>query len=184
MTAIARVSGIRASASTVQFLARLRSAINRLMPQEEQPECDLGAHPLAAGSGMRVMAGWHRGGCAPATTAIGTTTGSAAAVRAVVVRIASRELAVQVVPDRLEHHVDIALDAKPRPQRRDVKLMWTEVVEDRGAAIEERLNIDELPRPVPLAEDSLTEGEATRPQFFRDLRERKIVGTGHAEHAR
>jgi predicted GIY-YIG superfamily endonuclease len=78
-------------------------------------------------------------------------------------------LALQVVPDRLEHHVEIALDAKLRAQSRDVKLMWTEVVEDRGAAIEERLNIDELPRPVPLAEDLLTESEATRSQFLCTL---------------
>ncbi len=78
-------------------------------------------------------------------------------------------LALQVVPNRLEHHVEITLDAKPRAQRRDVKLVWTEVVEDRGAAIEERLNIDELPRPVPFAEDLLTEAEATRPQFLRAL---------------
>ena len=85
----------------------------------------------------------------------------------VVVRIAIAELAVQVAADRLEHHVEIALDAKPRPQGRDVDLMGTEVVEDRGAAIEQRLDVDELPRPVPLPEDLLTEGETTRPQFFR-----------------
>jgi predicted GIY-YIG superfamily endonuclease len=78
-------------------------------------------------------------------------------------------LALQVVPNRFENHIQIALDAKSRAQRRDVELMWTEVVEDRGAAIEERLNIDELPRPVPLAEDLLTESEATRPQFLRAL---------------
>ena len=78
-------------------------------------------------------------------------------------------LALQVAANRLEHHVEIALDAKARAQRRDVELMWAEVVEDRGAAIEERLNIDELPRPVPLAEDLLTEAEATRPQFLRAL---------------
>jgi predicted GIY-YIG superfamily endonuclease len=115
------------------------------------------------------MAGWRRGGCAPTTTAIGTTTRSAAAARTIIVCIAGRMLALQVVPNRLENHIQIALDAKSRAQRRDVKLVWTEVVEDRGAAIEERLNVDELPRPVPLAEDLLTEHEATRSQFLRAL---------------
>ena len=115
------------------------------------------------------MAGWRRGGCAPTTTAIGTTTRSAAAADSLVVSVAGRQLALEVVPNRFENHVQIALDAKSRAQRRDVKLMWTEVVENRGTAIEERLNIDELPRPVPFAEDLLTESEATRPQFLRAL---------------
>jgi hypothetical protein len=130
------------------------------------------------------MAGWHRGRCAPTTAAIGTATGSAAAARAVVVCIPREWLAFQVVPDRLEHHVDITFNTKPCAHRRDVKLVWPEVVQDGGAAIQERLDVDELPRPVSLAEDSLTEGEAIRSQFFRGPRERKIVGTGHAEHAR
>ncbi len=128
-----------------------------------------------------MIAGWQRGGCAPTSAAIGTTAGSAAAA---VVNVAGRGLAVQIVPDRLEHHVDITLDTKPRSQRRNVKLVWAEVVEDRGAAIKERLDVDELPRPVSVAEYSLTEGEASRSQFFRGPCERKIVGTGHAEHAR
>jgi hypothetical protein len=115
------------------------------------------------------MAGWRRGECAPTTTAIGTTTRSAAAADSLVVSVADRQLALQVVPNRFENHVQIALDAKPRAQRRDVKLMWSEVVEDRGAAIEERLNIDELPRPVSRAEDLLTESKATRSQFLCTL---------------
>jgi hypothetical protein len=130
------------------------------------------------------MPGWRRRGRASTTAAVGTTARSAAAARAIVVGSASRELAVQVAPDWLEHHVDITLDTKPRAQRRNVKLVWSEVVKNRDAAIKERFDVKEFPRPVSLVEDSLTKGEATRTQFCRGPCQRKVVGTGQAKHAR
>ena len=40
-------------------------------------------------------------------------------------------------------------------------------MEDRDAAVEQRLDIDELPRPIPFLEHTLTESEATRAYLLR-----------------
>ena len=92
-------------------------------------------------------------------------------------------------PARLRGHLQRAREPRrnrtryeTRSQGREVNLGGTEVVKDRRAAIEQRFNVDELPRPVPLPEDALTKGKATWPQFFRIPRSRKVVGAGDAKH--
>jgi hypothetical protein len=94
---------------------------------------------------------------APATSAVGATARPAIAPVLVFVSIVIGELAAGVTADRLENHVEIALDTKPRTQGSNVKLMRTEIMKDRRAAIEHRLDIDQIPGPVSLAEDSLAE---------------------------
>lgn len=78
-----------------------------------------------------------------------------------------RGRAFQIGADRLEHDVDIVLDAELGPQGRDVDLMGPKVVDDRRTAVEQGLHIDDLPRPVPLLQNLLTEGKPTRPRFCR-----------------
>jgi hypothetical protein len=74
--------------------------------------------------------------------------------------------AVGIATDRLENHVEIALDAKPGAQGRDVDVMWPQVMEHGCAGIEERLDINQRPRPIALAENSFTLGKATRPDII------------------
>jgi hypothetical protein len=119
-----------------------------------------------------------------ATAAIGTTTRSTAGLDRVAACIVVVDLTAEVGPDRLQHHIDVALDPKTGTQSRDVKLARTEVVEHRGAAIEQRLDVDEVPRPIPLLEDLLTKGKATRPRCFRSPGLRQVICVGHAQHAR
>ena len=49
-TPVARARATAPPRSVFQALAALRSAINRLIPQEEQAECGCEAHPLVLGS--------------------------------------------------------------------------------------------------------------------------------------
>jgi hypothetical protein len=86
--------------------------------------------------------------------------------------------------DGLKHHVEVALDAESCSPRRDVEPMRTEVMEDRGAAVEKRLDVDQLPRPISLVEDTLAKRKAIRPRLFRMLRLREIPGIGQAQHTR
>ncbi len=76
---------------------------------------------------------------------------SAAATGIVILSRGIGEFAFHIIPDWLENHVEIALHAKSRSQRCEIELMRTEVVDNGRPAIEERLNVDQLPRPVPLA---------------------------------
>ena len=132
--------------------------------------------------GLMMMAGRLRSRCARAAAAVGAITRPATAAGLVVVNIIIGGRAAGVVADRLENHVEIALNTKPRTQGCDVKPMRTEVMKYRRAAIEQRLDVNQVPRPVSLAEDLLAECEATRAQLLRGPRARQVVGTGHANH--
>ena len=93
-----------------------------------------------------------------ATAAVGATARPATALPAVVVvTIIIGDLAAEVAADRLENHVEIALDTKSGTQRCDVQLMRTEVMKYGRPAIQQRLDIDQIPRPVPVAENALAE---------------------------
>jgi len=95
-----------------------------------------------------------------------------------------RFLALHVGPGRLEHHVEVARDAELCAQRGDVKIPGTQVMEDCGAAVEQRLDVDELPRPVPLLEQTLAECEATRACLLRALRAGQVLRAGQAKYVR
>jgi hypothetical protein len=75
----------------------------------------------------------------------------------VVVSIIIGNLGAGVTANRLENYVEIALDTKPGTQRCGVKHLRAEVMKYRRATVEQRLDIDQVPGPVPLAEDSLAE---------------------------
>ena len=75
-------------------------------------------------------------------------------------------LELGVGPDRFEYDVEVARHAEPRPQRRGVELMRAEVMKDGGTVIEHRLDVDELPGPVPFPEDPLAERKAVGPHGF------------------
>ena len=97
---------------------------------------------------------------APARSAV---SGSTAGVQAFVVLVKYRFYAINflVNSDRLEDHVKIACDTESCPDRCYINPMRAEVMKDRRAAIEERLDIDQHPGPVSLLEDAATESEAT-----------------------
>jgi hypothetical protein len=86
----------------------------------------------------------------------------------------------RVASHGLKNHIEIAFHAKPSPQRSHVDLMGTEVMKHRRAAIEQRLDVDERPRPVSLAEDALTEGKTTGSRFRGVARAHQIVRAGQA----
>ena len=94
---------------------------------------------------------------AAAPRAASTRTAAAGVVR---MGVFLREFGTHVRPDRFQHYVHRTFDTEPRPQRRHIDLMRTKVVENRRTAIEKRLDIDELPGPIPLLEYSLTERKA------------------------
>jgi len=91
-----------------------------------------------------------------------------------------RFVGLEVGPGGLEHHVEVAGDAEPRAQRSGVQLVGTKVMEDRGAAVEQRLDVDELPRPIPLLEHTLAESEAIRACLLRALGVGQVLLAGQA----
>jgi hypothetical protein len=56
-------------------------------------------------------------------------------------------------------------------------------MKDRGAVIEQRLDVDELPRPVPFLEDALAQRKAIWPQGFGTMRAGQVLRAGSAKHA-
>jgi hypothetical protein len=92
-------------------------------------------------------------------------------------------LAREVGADRFEHDVEVAGHAEPRAQERNVKLMRTEIMEDRDTAVEQRLDVDELPRPVLFLEDTLANGESIRQDRFRATGEGQVLRAGAAKHS-
>jgi len=99
-------------------------------------------------------------------------------------RVLVRFVGVEDCPGGLEHHVEVARDTEPRAQRGNLQMRGTKVMEDRGAAIEQRLDVDELPRPIPLLEHVLAEREATRSCLLRAVRSRQVLGAGQAKYPR
>ena len=75
--------------------------------------------------------------------------------------------AVHLGSHGLEYHFETVGDAEPRAHRTNIQLVRTKVMEDRGAAVEQRLNINELARPISLFEHTLTESEKTRARLLR-----------------
>ncbi len=64
---------------------------------------------------MLVMVARHSSRSAPATTAIGAAAGPATAAVLVIMSIAIGILTAGVGAERLENHVEVELDTKPRP---------------------------------------------------------------------
>jgi hypothetical protein len=85
---------------------------------------------------------------------------------------------------RLEHYVEVALDAETRSPRRRIETMRTQVMDHSRPAIQERLDIDQLPRPISQVEHSPAFGEAARPRLKRLPRLLQIRSTGAPEHVR
>jgi hypothetical protein len=85
---------------------------------------------------------------------------------------------------RLEHYVEVALDAETRSPRRRIETMRTQVMDHSRPAIQERLDIDQLPRPISQVEHSPALEEAARPRLERLPRLLQIRSTGEPEHVR
>jgi hypothetical protein len=93
------------------------------------------------------------------------------------------EFRANVGPYRLQHHVDAGLHAKSRPQRGCVDLMRAEVIDDCRLPIEQRLDIDEFPRPVAAFENALTSRKLSGTLGQGRFRACQIVGASGAKHS-
>jgi hypothetical protein len=75
--------------------------------------------------------------------------------------------AIRLAADGFEHDVDFTIDAKSGSQRCMFNLARAQVVEHRRQSVEERLDIEEVPRPVLFLENALTPGKASCSQRVR-----------------
>ena len=92
-------------------------------------------------------------------------------------------LELGVGPDGLEHDVEVARHAEPCAQRGGVEPMGAEIMQDGGAVVEHRLDVDQLPGPVAFAEDPLAECEAFRPHGLGMPRAIQVFGAGRPDDA-
>ena len=80
--------------------------------------------------------------------------------------------------DRLEDDVKIACAADLRAKECQVKITRAEVMNDCGLLIEQRLDVDDLQRPVLLAADSLADLISLGPKLRRAAGIFQVLSTG------
>jgi hypothetical protein len=88
-----------------------------------------------------------------------------------------------VGPDRFQHDIEVASHSESSAQRGDVKPARSQIMEDCCVFIQQRLDVDELPRPVILLEDALAEREAIGTQILSPSRTSEIVGVCKTQDA-
>jgi len=142
-----------------------------------------GGRTIRAGRSGRCGPVFTRGSCAPAAPTGATIARAATGFAAVPMSVLVRCVGLEVGPDGLKHHVEVARDAEPRAERGNVHRLGTKVMEHRGAVIEQRLDVDELPRPIPVLEHTLAESEATRAYLLRSVRAGQVLRAGQAKYA-
>jgi hypothetical protein len=87
---------------------------------------------------------------------------AAARPAAVVIRISRAAIHCVsrfIASGRLENDIKVVRRPKPCAKFRRIELMRAEVVQDQGMTIQQRLDVDELPRPAKFLENALTELE-------------------------
>jgi hypothetical protein len=84
--------------------------------------------------------------------------------------------------DRLEDDVKVASAADLRAKEGEVKITRAEVMNDCGLLIEQRLDVDDLQRPVLLAADSLADLISLGPKLRRAAGIFQVLSTGETQY--